>query len=116
MDRSVYHGQSRLEAAETVLGFSATVGRAIVHDPEDAARVVVRRSSQHLLDQPVKGRNAVFEFAAAKDSGVVDVQGGDIGPGTATEVLVFDTHGCAWPAGLRGVFAAAGLDAHFFIG
>jgi hypothetical protein len=66
-----------------------------------------------LLDKPIKGSNAILGFAAAKDSGVVDVQGGDIGPGTAAEVLVFHMHGCAWPAELRRMFAAAGLDAGF---
>jgi len=39
-----------------------------------------------------------------------------LGPGTAAEVLVFPMHGCAWPAELRRMFAAAGLDAGFFIG
>jgi len=47
---------------------------------------------------------------------VVDIQPGDIGPGAAAEVLVLDMHRSAWPTGLRGVFAAASLNAGLFIG
>jgi len=64
-----------------------------------------------LLDQPVKRGDAVLRFTAAKDSGVVDIQPGDIGPGAAAEVLVLDMHRSAWPTGLRGMFAAALLVA-----
>ena len=90
--------------------------RAIVHNPEDATGVVIRRSGHHLLDEPVKGCDAILGFTTAKDSGAVEVQRGNIGPGTATEVLMLDLHGSARPATLRGVLAAAGLDAGLFIG
>src|SRR6266850_1278587 len=90
--------------------------RAIVHDPEDASGVVIRRPCHHLLDESVKGCDTILRFAAAKDSGSVDVQCRDVGPGTATEVLMLDMHGSAWTAALRGVFAAASLNAGLFIG
>src|SRR5438552_3560289 len=69
--------------------------RAIVHNPEDATGVVIRRSGHHLLDEPVKGCDAILGFTTAKDSGAVEVQRGNIGPGTATEVLMLDLHGSA---------------------
>src|SRR6188472_1448562 len=47
---------------------------------------------------------------------MVDVQGSDIGPSAAAEVLVFDVHGGAWPAGLGGMLAATGLNARLFVG
>jgi len=47
---------------------------------------------------------------------MVDVQRGDIAPGTATKVLVLDMHRSAWPTGLRDVLAAAGLDAGLLVG
>src|SRR5271157_3009100 len=90
--------------------------RAIVHDPEDATGVVIRRSCHHLLDKPVKGCDAILRFAAPKDSGPVNIQRCDIGPGTTTEVLMLDMHGSARPTTLRDVFAAAGLNAGLFIG
>src|ERR1700730_12756437 len=69
-----------------------------------------------MLDEPVKGRDTILGFTAAVDSGSVDVQCRDVGPGTATIVLVLDMHGSAWAATLRGVFAAASLNAGLFIG
>jgi hypothetical protein len=69
-----------------------------------------------LLDKPIKGSNAILGFAAAKDSGVVEVQGGDIRSrhrSGSTRV----PHAWVCVAGeLRRMFAAAGLDAGFFIG
>src|SRR4051794_35424698 len=46
----------------------------------------------------------------------MDIQPGDIGPGTAAKVLVLDMHRSAWPTRLRGMLAAAGLNAGLFIG
>ena len=64
----------------------------------------------------MKGCDAILCFAATEDSGAVDVQCGDVGPGTATEVFMLDMHGSARTATLRGVFAAASLNAGLFIG
>jgi len=90
--------------------------RAIVHDPEDATGVVIRRPCHHLLDESVKGCDTILRFAAPKDSGPVDVQCRDVGPGATTEVFMLDMHGSARTATLRGVFAAARLNAGLFIG
>src|SRR5438067_2670965 len=90
--------------------------RAIVDDPEDATGVVIRRPRHHLLDEPVERCDAILGFAATEDSGPVDVQRCDVGPGAATEVLVLDMHGSARTATLCGVFAAASLNAGLFIG
>lgn len=92
------------------------MGRAIVHDPKDLPSIVVGRSRHHLLDESVKRFNAIARFTAAKDSGAVDIQGRNIGPGTATEILVFHMHGSPWSASLRGLLAAAGLNAGLLIG
>jgi hypothetical protein len=46
----------------------------------------------------------------------VDIQGGDIGPGTEARALVLDVHGSAQPTTLRDVLAAACLNAGLFIG
>jgi hypothetical protein len=90
--------------------------RAIVDDPENATGVIIGRSCHHLLDEPVEGHDAIARFATAEDSGSVDIQRRDVGPGAATEVLMLDMHGSAGTATLRGVFAATGLNAGLFIG
>jgi hypothetical protein len=60
--------------------------------------------------------NAILGFTAAEDSGVVHVQGGDIGSGAATKVLMLDTHGSMGPAVLGGVLATTALHAGLLIG
>src|SRR5262249_7563643 len=64
----------------------------------------------------VEGCDAILRFVASEDSGVVHIQCGDVGPGAATKVLVFDMHRSAWPAVLRGMLAAARLNARLFVG
>ena len=55
-------------------------------------------------------------FTAAEDSGVVYIEGSDIGPGAAAKVLMLDPHGSVRPAGLSGMLAPAGLQAGLFVG
>jgi hypothetical protein len=85
--------------------------RTIVDDPEHAARVVARRPRHHPLDQAVNGSDPVFGLATTKDSAVMHSQGGYVGPGIATKVLMFDAHGDAWSASSCEVFATPHLDA-----
>jgi hypothetical protein len=92
------------------------VGRTVIDDPDDAAGIVVWRSSHNLLDETVKGCNAVLGLAAAKDPGTVNIQSGDVSPATASKVLVLDLHRPAWSASASGVFAAPCLDAGFLVG
>src|SRR5712671_1642711 len=63
-----------------------------------------------------KGAIPFFLFTAAEDSGLVDVQCGDIGPSAAAVVFVLNMHSDAWPAGVCDVLAAAGLNAGLLIG
>ena len=77
---------------------------------------MIRWPRHHLFDKPVKRGDAILGFTAAKDAGMVDVQGGDISPGAAARVLVLDVHRSTRSAVLGGMLAAAGLNAGFFIG
>jgi len=79
--------------AQSLDGPDSSVRRTVVHDPKHASRVIVRRPRHHLLDQAIEGRDSVLGLAAPKDSGVMNVQGGDVSPGTATKVLTFHAHG-----------------------
>ena len=115
MDRSMDEGEARIAMAQTRDGSVATVCRAVIHDPENAPGVVIRGSCHHLFDQAVKGGDAILRFTTAKDAGAVDIQGGEIGPGAAAGVLVFDVHGSVRPATVRSMLAPAGLNAGLFI-
>src|SRR5215831_657629 len=115
MNRRVNQDQLWIRALQTLHGPGAAVSRTVVNDPEDAARIIVRRTRHDLLDQTVKGFDAVVGFAAAKDPGMVDVQTGDVGPGSAAKVFVLHLHGTTRPACASGVFAAAGLNAGFLV-
>ena len=57
--------------AETLNGSDASMRRAVVHDPEDATGVMIRRPRHHLFDEPVKRGDAILGFTAAKDAGMV---------------------------------------------
>lgn len=70
--------------------------RTVVDDPEHTACLIVGRPSHDLFDQPVKGSDACGRLAAAEDAGVMDVQSGDVSPGSAAVVLVLDEHGAMW--------------------
>ena len=69
-----------------------------------------------MFDQPVKRSDARSRFAAAEDAGVMDIQGGDVGPRAATDVLVLDAHGAMRLRRRRGMDAAASLNAGLLIG
>jgi len=92
------------------------VGGTVVDDPEDAASIVVGRSCHDLLHKAVKRFDAVLDLATTKDPGVVDIQPGNIGPGSAAKVLMLDLHAATRSARASGVFAAARLDACFLVG
>jgi len=91
------------------------VSRTVIDDPEDAASVIVGRASHYLLDETVKGLDAVLGLAAPKDPGMVDIQTGNVGPGSAPKILVLYLHRATRAAGARRMFAPPGLNAGFFI-
>lgn len=111
---------NELEAAELVLqagdGSCPAMRGAVVDDPEDSARLSVRRSSHDLLNKPVEGGDACGRFAATEDAGMMDTQGGDLSPGAAAGVLVLDQHRAMRLRRRTGMEAASSLNAGLFIG
>ena len=81
------------------------MGTSVVDDPEDTPGVVVGRASHDLLNKTVKGCDAGGSFAAAKDTGMMNVESGHVGPGSATTVLMFDAHRAFRRDGQRGMLA-----------
>ena len=92
MDGPVHKRQIRIPLLQTFHGARPTVRRAVVDDPEHAARVTIGRTRHDVLDQPVEGGDPGGGFAAAKESGVMHIQGGQVGPGAGALVLMFDLH------------------------
>jgi len=89
---------------------------AIIYDPEHPAGILVGRSGHDLLDEAIKRIDAILGFAATEDSGVMDVQPRNIGPGAAAGVFVLDPQGSIRPALLGCMVAATSLNAGFFVG
>ena len=75
---------------------------AVVHDPEHAAGVAVRWLSHDLGDEAIEGHAASLFLTAAEELCVVDVERGQVGPGAAARVLVFDSNRLARTRGKVG--------------
>jgi len=116
MDWGVNQHQLWIRTLQSLHGPGAAVSRTVVDDPEDAASIMVRWSSHDLLDEAVKGLDAVLGLAAAKDPGIVDIQSGDVGQGAAPKVLVLYLHRATRAASASGMFAPPGLNAGFLVG
>lgn len=115
MNGSVHKPQTWEPALEATDGGLTAMSRAIVNDPEHTAGLVIGGPGHDLLDQTVKWGDAAAGFAAAKDPSLMDIQSGQVGPGATALVFVFDPRRQARPRGQRGMLAAAGLDAGFFV-
>ena len=92
------------------------VNGSIVDDPEDPSRRSVGPLTHDVSDEMVKGDNSRLGHAAAEDFGAVNIPGCDVGQGTLTEVLVFETHGSAGCGACGGILPSTCLDAGLFVG
>jgi hypothetical protein len=96
VDRAVHRDDARMRLRQALHRCLASMRRAVVHDPEDAACAVVGWLAHDLIDQPCKRGDTRARFAASEHLGAVHVQRRQIGPGAATPILVLHAH---WPAG-----------------
>src|SRR5262249_9919391 len=87
----------------------------VVNDPEDPAGRPVRLRPHYLLDQPAERVDASLLLAPAKDSTAANVPSRQVLQGTASLVLMLDTHRSPG-AGRQGCVASnAGLNAGLLI-
>src|SRR5215469_4047225 len=96
-------------------GRSAMRG-AIVHDPEDPPGAPVRSLGHYLAHQTIERCDPGLGLAAAEESGVVNIEGREVGPRTDAAVFMLDPSG---PCGLwrQGwMFADARLDTGLLVG
>ena len=89
-------GILRLKPAD---GGEPPMRRAVVDDPENSSSLAVGPLFHDLIHETVKGRDSGFAFAATEEFRAVDVQSGEIGPGSQPLIFVLDLHR---PTGLRG--------------
>jgi hypothetical protein len=116
MHWSVYERQSRPLRTKTSGSFFAPVRRAVVCDPEDAARGPIGLRGHHLLDEPVDRANGRLRFAPAKQCRAMHIPPGEVRQRTGPEVLVFDAHRTSRAGRQRPMLAAARLETRFLIG
>ena len=105
--------ESRLKAPD---GSLAAVRGAVVHDPEDVARIAVGRSGHDLRDQAVEGLDAGGLLATAEDLCSVYVERSPVGPGATASVLVLDPCSLSGARRQGGMFADASLDTGLLVG
>lgn len=65
--------------------------------------------------QAAEGTQPHLPFAAAKDPGISDFPGGQIGPGSAASILVLAAHEASRRWGQGGMDMAASLDAGLLV-
>jgi hypothetical protein len=116
VDRGVDHDQIGPSAGEALLAALAAVGAAVVDHPEHPGGGAVGFPRHHLANEPREGSDAGLAFTAAEDSGLMDVPGGQIGPGSLAHVFVLDTHRAAGLWSGTAVSASAGLNAGLLVG
>ena len=116
MNRSVNENQPGELLLEAEDGGVAAVGTAVIDDPEDATGFVVGRPGHDLLDEVEEGVDAGGGLATAKDPSMVDVESGEVGPGTAALVFVLDAHEAMGSRRQGRMCATTGLHAGLLIG
>ena len=92
MDRPLNEHQVRIVVPEPLDRPGTSMRRTVVDDPEDRSCPTIGMLAHDLMEQAVKGCDSGFGFTAAEDFGLVDVQGGQIGPGSQPPVFVLDFH------------------------
>src|SRR6516162_4070057 len=96
-------------------GLSAMRG-AIVHYPKDPPGTLVRSLGHYLAHQTIERCDPGLGLAAAKQSGVVNIEGCEVGPRPDAAVFMLNPSG---PCGLRRqgwMFADASLDTGLLVG
>ena len=116
VDGTVDQDEARILLLESLYRGWAAMRGAVVDNPEHAPGVVVGRARHDLFDETVKRGHAGAGFAAAEYASVVNIECGQISPGPATFIFMFDFHRRTGLSRQTGVTRAPGLDAGFLVG
>src|SRR5258707_14115554 len=102
---------SRMRRTRCVGRAWATMGRAIVENPEHAARRAIRLLLHDLVHKASESSLAGARFTAAEDLGAMDIPRGQVLERATTCVFVFNTGDLKGTGRQRWVTAATDLDA-----
>jgi len=105
-----------IAASQTLYGRFASVDRTIIDNQEHTPGVIVRWSRHHLLDQTIKRCDAVAGLTTTEDSSMMDIQSGEVNPGSAPFVSILDAARATGLAGFGWMKTASGLNAGLLIG
>lgn len=92
------------------------MGRAVVHDPEDPARIAVGWLIHNLSNEPAEWKNPGRLFTSAEELRAVDVPGSQVRPSAAARILVLDPGRTPRSGRRRCMLAEPCLDARFLVG
>ncbi len=115
VDGSLNQDEVRMLTAKPLGGLVSTVRGAVVDNPEDSSGLAIGAASHGLSHQSVEGDDAVLALAAAEELGAVDIERGQVDPGSEPFVLVLDLHDLSGLRGPRRVLSGPGLDAGLLI-
>jgi hypothetical protein len=92
MDGPMNEHQVGILALEPLDCPETSMRRTVVADPENPSRPAIGMLLHDLIDQAIKGGDFGFGSAATEEFGLVDVQGGQIGPSSQPLVFMLDFH------------------------
>jgi hypothetical protein len=116
MDGTMHQNEMGVLVLKALDRGHAAMGRAVINDPKHAAGIVIGWACHDLIDKPVKRSNTSATLTATKDTCPVDIECGQVSPGSTSFVLMFDFHGTFGFCWERLVNSAACLNAGFLIG
>jgi len=96
-------------------GFLASVRRAVVSHPENAASGTIGLCLHHLSHETVDSADGGLRLAPAEELRPMDVPRGQIGQRARAEILVFDARDTSRGWAKRGVLAPTRLDTWFLV-
>jgi hypothetical protein len=89
MDGAVNEHEILILPLQAVDRAHTTVGRAVVHDPEDAPRVAIRKCRHHLRDESVERIDTRRRLAAANNRAWCTSNAGrQVGPNARARIRV----------------------------
>ena len=116
MNGTVDQDQARILLLEALNGGETAMRRAVVDDPEHAARVVIGGAGHDLLDEAVEGGLAAAVLTTTEDAGPMHIERRQVGPGATSGVFMFDLHRRAGLSRDSGMPSSPGLHTGFLIG
>jgi hypothetical protein len=116
MDGCMDHNQVWIGQREPLACGLPTMGRPVVHHPEDPLARAVWLLAHDLGDEPPKWLDPGVWFAASHDVPTADIPPCQVVQRAATLVLVFDAVGPPWSWRQTRMAPDTGLDTGLFIG